>query len=108
MRSTRPLLFTLICKTRILPLRARLRYRPSTAITSLHAQTRRKNELTNSSTETTKEGIEGLMGGILLVMYVFSSASHTRRIDQGSRRENAKNCFLKQHLLGASTYVVSC
>lgn len=62
MRSTRPLLFTLICKARILPLRARLRSRTSTAIASLHAQTRRKNKLTNRSTEATQEGIEGLCG----------------------------------------------
>lgn len=61
MRSTRPLLFTLIRKARILPLRARLRSRTSTTIASLHAQTRRKDKLANSSTEATEEGIEGIV-----------------------------------------------
>jgi hypothetical protein len=60
MRSTRPLLLTLICKPRILPLRARLGPESTPTITSLHTQTSRQDELANSSTETTKEGVEGL------------------------------------------------
>lgn len=60
MRSTRPLLFALLIrKPRILPLRTGLA-RHRTAGTSLHAQTGRKNELTDSGAETAQEGVEGL------------------------------------------------
>jgi hypothetical protein len=60
MRDARPLLFIVICKPRILSLRARFRPKPSSAITGLHAQTCCKDKLANSRTETTEEGVEGL------------------------------------------------
>lgn len=61
MRITRPLLLTLIIrKARVFTLRARLGSRTSTAVASLHPQTCREDELTNSSTEATEESIERL------------------------------------------------
>lgn len=57
MRSTRPL-FTLICKPRILSLRARLR--SHTTVTRLHAQTSRQNKLANGGSEAAEERVEGL------------------------------------------------
>lgn len=57
MRSPCPL-FTVVCKPRILSLRARLRY--NTAVTSLHTQTCCQDKLANRGTETTEERVEGL------------------------------------------------
>jgi hypothetical protein len=83
MRSTRPLFFTLIRKARILPLGARLRSRTGTAVTSLHAQTCRKDKLTNSGTEATEEGIEGLLwGGVVSHWSIDSQSQVSRRIDK--------------------------
>lgn len=60
MRSNRRLLFTLLIREpRIPPLRTRLA-QSRTVITSLHAQTSRKNELTDGGAETAQEGVEGL------------------------------------------------
>lgn len=108
MRSTRPLFFTLICKVRILPLGARLRSRTSTAVASLHTQTRRKDELTNSSTEATKEGIEGLLWGEVVSYWSRFPIAGLTPYRRDKRKEVMEsNEDVAALLARASTYVVS-
>lgn len=63
MRSTSPVFHgLLIRKARVLPLGTGLAQARVGAITSLHAQTRGKNELADSGAEAAQEGVEGLHG----------------------------------------------
>lgn len=78
MRNRTTLILTIASEPRILPLRTRLALL-SIYRASLHPQTSRENELTDSSAETAQEGVEWLYRFIHRVSHRFNQTYNIRR-----------------------------